>query len=224
MAFSTQFLKLTWIFGIIGTDEIADTSLNYTSASPWTGAAAALAEVQTADLAGCAGDMINLLGSTGGRWADYSELRAVKCAAIGTDGHYLADPKIYDDPDPTAGTTIGNPAQCTTVLSLRSGFSIGGGNRGRMYLPHFYMSGLTASPFTDSTQAQGLATNGADFINAVTTDLSANVTATIFPAIMSQVGSGSSKGVTEVRVGNVTDTQRRRREQLPETYFTQTLA
>lgn len=224
MAYSNQFLKITWIFGIIGTDEIADTSLNYTSAPSWTGAATALGEIDDGDIASIAGNMINLLQTTGGRWADYSELRSVKIAAVGTDGHYLVDPRIYEDTAPTTGVAIGNPAQCTTVISLRSGFSIGGGNRGRMYLPHFYMSGLTASPFSDSTQAQHLADEAVSFVNATTTDMNANVTATIFPAIMSQVGGGTSKGVTEVRVGNVTDTQRRRRDQLAETYFTTSLA
>ena len=224
MAYSNQFLKITWIFSIQGTDEIADTSLNYTSAPGWTGAAAALAEIEQADLDDMVAAMADLLVVSGGRWADYSQITAIKVAAIGTDGHYLVDPLVDEFTGGPEGVTIGNPAQCTTVLSLRSGFTIGGGNFGRMFLPHFYMSGLTNSPFTDSTQAQGLATAGATFVNAVTDAMNANVTATIFPAIMSRTGAGSSKGITEVRVGNVTDTQRRRRAQLAETYFTATLA
>jgi len=40
-------------------------------------------------------------------------------------------------------------------------------------------------------------------------------------AIMSKVGSGTTKAVTAIKVGNVVDTQRRRRSSLVESYFSQ---
>jgi hypothetical protein len=218
MAYGNQFLKVSWIFGVIGTDEVAVTSLNFSTAPGWTDAVDALAEIDDATMTTILGRMATLYGVTGGRWADYSTLSSLKIAAIGTNGLYLADPRMVEDLTPAIGTTIGNPIQCTTVLSLGSGFSIGGGNRGRMYLPHFYMSQLTASPFTDATQAQGLADAGSTFLQDVTDDLNGDVTVALVPVIMSQLATPTVKLVQEVRVGNVTDTQRRRREQLPETY------
>jgi len=41
---------------------------------------------------------------------------------------------------------------------------------------------------------------------------------------MSQAAGTPSKGVTQVAVGNVTDTQRRRRNRLQETYAFESLA
>jgi len=224
VVYSGQFLKFTFQFGIVGTDEIADTSINYTTVPGWSGAAAALAELGSDVLPGMVGALVTLYGTTGGKWCDFSQLKSIKAAAISTAGAYLSEPQLWEDDSPSQGTFIGGSPQLTTVLSLRSGFTLGGGNRGRMYLPHFSMSGLTASPFTDPGQAQSLADHSVTMINAWTTAINADTTAVLFPAIMSQTGAGSGKGVTEVRVGNVTDTQRRRRAQLNETYFTATLA
>jgi len=225
MAYSGQFLRVSWLFDVLGTEEIADTSLNYTTAPGWTGAVAALGELAAGDVGpSVSGDLLTLLATSGGRWADYSRHTGVKIAAVGTDGHYLTDPYVWEDATPSTGIAIGNPIQCTTVLTLNSGFALGKGNYGRMYLPHFYMSGLTASPYTDSSQAEDLADAGAAFLNAVTDDINDLTTAVLFPAIMGQTGSGTGKGVTEVRVGNVTDTQRRRRNRLTETYAVTPLA
>jgi len=221
MPYNQQFIKFTFIFSVTGEDEIADTSINYTRASgAWAGAAATLAELDEGNLEEMGGFLVSAYGVSGGRWADYSSLAAVKAAAIGTDGHYVAEPLLWIDDDPTSGTVIGNPIQVTTVASLRSGATLGTGNYGRMYLPHFYMSQLTANPHADSTQIAGLALAVADFISACTEEINTVVTAPLYPAIMSQAGSGSAKEITEVRVGNVNDTQRRRRAQLIETYAT----
>jgi len=219
MAYTAQFLKFTFIFGIDGQDEIADTSISYSAGTGWLSAATSLGELAATDLEDMAAALLTLYGTSGGRWADYSALIAVKAAAVGTDGKYLAEPLLWEDATPTGGTTIGNPAQVTTVLSLGSGATLGGGNRGRMYLPHFYMSQLTNSPFTDGGQAQTLVTNAATMMAAWTTIVDGAVTSSVHPVIMSQASGGNAKRVTTLRVGNVSDTQRRRRNALVETYF-----
>jgi len=222
MAYNQQFLKFTFLFKIVGTDEIADTSINYTRANPaWAGAAATLAEL-TDTVFNEMGLALytNILQSTGGRWADYSKLTGLKAAAIGVDGSYVAEPKSIEFGSVWNGNTIGNPAQVTTCISMRSGFTLGGGNHGRMYVPHFYMSQLTASPYTDGGQANTLANGAATCIESWTESINTVSTAPLYPAIMSQAGAGTAKEITEVRVGNVSDTQRRRRNALNEVYST----
>ena len=134
------------------------------------------------------------------------------------------DPLIADTDTPDSGTATGIPPQNTVVLSLRSGFTVGKGNYGRMYLPHTTLGTQTDSPFAASANTAAIALTAKDFVNNITTQINAATTATLFPAIMSQAAGTPTKGVTEVAVGNVNDTQRRRRNRLQETYSTEALA
>lgn len=221
MTYSGQFLKLTWGFTVDGTDEIADTSLNYTTAPGWTGAAAALAELTT-DYEEPLGLMATMLTSLG--WADYSTLRSLKIAAIGTDGNYLVDPAVYETATPVDGDQANIPAQSTLVLSLRTGFTIGGGNYGRMYLPHTCPALEANTPYIAASSMTTIAGYMKTFVNGVTSWVNDQTTAVLFPAIMSNVGAGTGKGVTQVGAGRVVDTQRRRRNKLDDTATLVTLA
>lgn len=225
MAYDRQFIRITWGFTVTGTDEIADTTLSYSSAAGWTGAAAALAEIDGGVGIGhdSATNLQSLLETSGLNWADYSELRTVKFAAVGTDGSYLADPSLYEDSTPATGSATQVAPQETCVLSLRSGFTIGKGNYGRMYLPHTRLTLDAGTPKAAGGTRDNIAIAGKAFVNAITALLNTVTTATIFPVIMSQTGI-TSKGVTAVAVGDVIDTQRRRRNRIPEVYSVQNLA
>nr|CRY96041.1 hypothetical protein [uncultured prokaryote] len=213
MTYSGQFLKITWGFTVLGTDEIADTSLNYTTAPGWTGAVAALGEIATADIGlDLIGDMASFIAQVG--WADYSSLQSVKVAAVGTDGHYLAEPYLAEDTTPGHGDQTQLPPQLTMCMSLRSGFTLGGGNYGRMYVPHTRPGLDTGSPYIPTSSMADLAGYGKTFVNNVTDDVNGATTAVLFPAIMSNKGAGTGKGVTQVGFGRVVDTQRRRRNRL----------
>jgi len=210
------------MFDIAGTDEIADTSLNFSSGAGWTGAVTALAELDSGTLATIRQSYVEDLldGLANISWADYSRLLALKVAAVGTDGLYLTDARISEATTPSAGTAVGILPQDTVVLTTRSGFTIGGGNYGRMYLPHTSIGTVTGSPYANSTNTAAVAADGASFVGVVRDAINGDVTATMIPAIMSQVGSGTVKEIASVQVGNLTDTQRRRRNRLPETYAT----
>lgn len=235
MTYSGEFLKITWQFTVQASDEIADTSLCYTTAPGWTGAVAALAELEDAtlvDIRNAYDDFMTAAGVVGLLWADYSQLRSIKVAAISTAGVYLTEPRVSETDTPPEGTASYVTPQSTVVLSLRSGFTIGGGNYGRMYLPHTLMPMTTNTPAAGTGTASAIADAGADFVNAVTTSINADTTAIVFPAIMSQgsgagvtpVRSPSGKGVTTVGVGTINDTQRRRRNGLAENTQFATLA
>lgn len=220
MAYSNQFLKITWGFLVNGTDEIAATSLEYTSAPGWNGASAALGQLVTGDLEDIVGAYVAFMSnSTAIQWATYSHLHSLKIAAIGTDGKYITEPLIWEASDAGNGGDSGQVVpQASVVLSLRSGFTIGGGNYGRMFLPHTMLPLESNSPRCSVANAGEAAEDAVTFVNSVSGTLNAALTATVFPAIMSQVGGGSSKGVTAIAVGRVTDTQRRRRNRLDEGY------
>lgn len=222
MAYDRQLLRVRFSFTVTGTDEIADTGLTYSTAPGWTGAAAALAELAAADVGpSLIGNMVTLMDTTQAQWASYSELRSVKIAALGTDGDYLEvedNPYIYEDPDPDSGASENILPQSTICCSLRSGFTTGKANYGRMYLPHTKIAQGTGLAVGDPTSALAVANAFRTFVNACTDDINAETTAVLFPVIASFVGSGTAKGVTEVAVGCVTDTQRRRRNALAENY------
>lgn len=224
MTYGGQQLKITFMFTILNTDEVADTSISYSSAPGWTGAAAALAELDISDAVAIR-DFYNddLMDLAHISWADYSNLVAVKIAALGTNGLYLVDPLIADTDTPDSGTATGIPPQNTVVMSLRSGFTVGKGNYGRMYLPHTTLGTQTDSPFAASANTAAMALNGKDFVNHITTQLNAATTATLFPCIMSQAAGTPTKLVANVAFGNVNDTQRRRRNRLQEVYSAEDL-
>lgn len=215
MTYGGQFLKITFLFNIIGSDEVADTSIAYGNGFGWTGAAAALAELSASDLNSLGTDMAGLLAVPS--WADYSHLNGVKAAAISTAGIYLAEPLLSDDVDFT-GTNTQVVPQCSAVVSLRSGLSIGKGNFGRMYLPHTRMNLATGFPITGSGTRDAIVAAAVTAVNSWTTTLNAAITPSVVPLIMSQAAGTPTKVVTELRVGGVNDTQRRRRNQLGEVY------
>lgn len=224
MAYGNQFLKITWGFTIDGTDEIADTSLNFTSAPSWTGAAAALAELDTGDLTNLAASYVDdLLDPDGMVWADYSVLASVKAAAIGTNGLYLADPLVAEISGPTQGTATDVLPQSTVVVTLRAASTIGKGNLGRIYPPHTKLPQDAGDPVGNSDARVAAAAAAKDFVNSCQTILNGALTATVFPVIMSQATGTPTKIVDSVSVGSVVDTQRRRRNRLQENYTTVSL-
>lgn len=219
MPYSGQFIKISYLFTVAGTDEIADTAVNYTTAPGWTGAAAALAEIQTAALgADLVGSFNTLMGNSNLFWGNYSHLVGVKVAAKSTAGLDLAAPYVYEAvTDHVGGSTTTIP-QSTVVLSLRSGQSFGKGNYGRMYLPHTRLGLVSGTPKSNEATTDLVVEAAVTWLNETTDDINGATTAILFPAIMSQAGSGQGKGVTSLAVGDVVDTQRRRRNRLTEVY------
>lgn len=223
MTYGGEFLKFTFLYTITGTDEVADTSICYSTLIPSTGwASAALGEITNTVLNNMVGDMATLMAIAS--WADYSRLVGIKAAAISTAGEYLTEAKVSTGTTVVAGTNSQVLPQSTIVVSLRSGFTLGKGNFGRMYLPHSRMDIATGFPITGSTTRDAVCLGAKNFINSLTGRINAVTTAIVEPAIMSQAAGHPAKGVTQVRVGGVNDTQRRRRNQLTEVYSIQELA
>lgn len=220
MAYDRAFLKVTWGFTILNTDEIAVTSLNFSDpADAAFNSALALGEINMPVVGPLLLARMNtLMASASIRWAQYSRLNYVRVAAVLATGLEFDPAKLFEDTTPAAGTAGDVPAQASIVLSTRSGSSTGGANFGRMYLPHSAWAQVASSPFGDTPDVSAFATAAQTFVSGVQSDLDAVVTQSVLPMIMTQIPAGTSKRIIQIALGNVTDTQRRRRNQLPETY------
>ncbi len=125
-------------------------------------------------------------------------------------------------PGPTAagGTSQTAPNQACTVLSLDTARS-GRSYRGRMFLPTLAPEWGAGTGKITSAMATALATGGATLVgdlNALTT--TSPSTGPFACAIQSKTSGQPPAVITSVRVGNVVDTQRRRRDKEVETYVT----
>lgn len=173
-------------------------------AQPFAGAT----EAQLEDLSDAMAALLPNVGFPGGR-----RFLGVKVAPQDVNGRYPdgVDAVEYLRPTPLVGAASAGFPQIALVLSLRTARSRGYASNGRMYLPStFSISASTGLiPETDALNA---ATAGANFIAAV------GLVGLGEPSVMSTVGAGRVETITGVRVGRVMDTQRRRRNQLPETY------
>lgn len=215
MAYPKQFVKLSWLFLIDATDEIAETSLNISTVgtSPYD-AAAAQAAVTSADATALCGAMVGMVNGTHFLWGDYSVFDSLKIAAIGTDGHYLTDAVVHPFPG-HRGTHANVPPQDSLVMSLRSGLSFGDANFGRMYLPHVMSDLETATARILASRASLIAGDFATFLDTVNLTMDSEVAGSGV-VILSSKGTGTVKAPATVGCGRVVDTQRRRRNRLIE--------
>nr|CRY96061.1 hypothetical protein [uncultured prokaryote] len=213
-----QFLKISFLFTVLNTDETAVTSVNVTTlggAAYDAPAAAALHDVgDLEDLADAYVTMVNAPTNMG--WASYSQLTGVKLAPIAVDGTYAGEPLVAPITG-IAGDNASISPQETVALSFWSGLTLGRANYGRMYLPHTHMALTTSTPYALAGVQSDLATAGAVFVRAVNTMENAFVAGSGVD-ILSSVGSGLVKPVAQVRAGRLNDTQRRRRNNLTEDY------
>lgn len=220
MAYDQEFLRVTFGFTVLNSLEIAQTGVNLSGPDdPIWDSAEALAEIDIAVVGPLLlARLTTLMTNANMRWADYSRLNYVRIAAVNIDTTEDDPALLFEDSTPAAGATAQVIPQASLVLSLRSGLTTGSANFGRMYLPHTEPNLQASSPFVATATTSALATAAATFINGVNTDVNAVTTQEATAMIMTQVTGGISKKVNQVAIGNVIDTQRRRRNQLPETY------
>jgi len=151
-----------------------------------------------------------------------------KAALIDDTGHTVLDSVVYAYPAAAVvgGRAAGHlPPQCALVVTLLSDRPRGKASKGRMYLPGFAgsieLTGKIAAGNRDS-----IATNMKTFFDSMVGDadipdqliLAAKGTGAL-PALTAQ-----NDFVETIRVGDVVDTQRRRRNGLVETYTSRVLA
>lgn len=222
MAYNAQFLRLTFGFLVLGTDEIAETSLHIGGGPGWDGPAG-FAEYTQTDLGDLGGYYTtDLVAGSHILWAAYSQFTYVKLSLIDVDGTLVTQPLQHA----VSGTPSGNqskiPPQCSLLLSLWSGFSFGDANYGRMYLPHTLAPTATNSPYIAAADKSAILSQYTDFIHHVNT-LAQGKSNQADVILVSNKGSGTTKAVAHVRSGSLVDTQRRRTNALSPSYSTNSL-
>jgi surface antigen len=151
----------------------------------------------------------------------------VKIASMGTDGRSDAQDTVYSNyvTQPTGSGGNLYPPQIALAASFTSAKMRGVGSHGRMYLPgisigldttgHVGGAGLTAvlGAFKTFINACNAASASGDIV-ILASHGSINKDGT------PKIGGSApiNKAVTGIKIGNVFDTQRRRRNQLAETY------
>jgi hypothetical protein len=132
----------------------------------------------------------------------------------------LEEVATYTPPAAVAGgnAVTGHPPQIALVASLISGPGKGIGKKGRMYIP-----GVSHPIMGDGHMAwdkvQALSTQFQTFVNAVNS--SPNIWGHFINASKGRTAPAAAPinaDITEIRIGNVFDTQRRRRNGLQEGY------
>lgn len=145
----------------------------------------------------------------------------LKMCVINDDGKTLPDTAMYHAPTtPVAGggSPAALPPQVSLVASLRNTTPRGLATKGRMYLPGVSAM-VQATGKLDPFTRDAIATNLKTFFDAIynDADLPGN------PVLIS-VGrgalhtDGNIRRITSIKVGDVYDTQRRRRNALQESY------
>lgn len=160
----------------------------------------------------------------------------IKVAQLKTDGTTdLDNVDWYDYPTPPVGpnAAVAYPPQCSVVATLTSEVQRGLAAKGRMYLPGLNPTLSTSTGKISSTDAGTIATNFKTFLDAV--NAASGSGGKVILASHGHRGGGPPPDpylyagmvntlVTGCRVGDVIDTQRRRRNELPEVYTTRVLA
>jgi hypothetical protein len=161
----------------------------------------------------------------------------VKVALINQNGTTDTDEvDYYTYPSPVAGGYTSNvlPAQITLAATLTSDNQRGLASKGRMYLPGLNELVDTGTGKLSTTYTGVLATSFKAFLDAV--NVGSGVPGKVILASkghktqdLDENGqpeylAGKSAWVTGCRIGNVYDTQRRRRNGLAETYEARVLA
>lgn len=129
------------------------------------------------------------------------------------------------------GTSGALPAQISLAMTLTSELQRGTGSKGRMYLPGINTAVQTTDGHLISSYVATLSNNFKTFLDSVNT--AAGTSGKLILAskghkipgpIPNDYLGGVSAWVTGCRIGNVYDTQRRRRNGLTEAYETRVLA
>lgn len=153
-------------------------------------------------------------GAAANRFQNTHKIEWAKAAAVGIDGKYVGPntmvEKVFASPQAGGVTTDHQPPQCGVVVTLTTAIPRGYASKGRMFMPTQAVS-LTDGRITSSMMT-ALGTATTQLLNALNTGLPGSL------AVYSSVGTGAVNPITGFRVGNMVDTQQRRRAGLSEVY------
>lgn len=213
----------------------------FSSSEHWvTGFYLGAPDADASDPAGSAGAIGPLWSTfftnTGSKVSNLFRTLQIKVATLGTDGKTdLEAVDWYDYPTPPVGgnTSSAFPPQVALAATITSEIQRGLAAKGRMYLPGVCALLTSTTAKISSTDTGTIATNFKTFLDAVNS--SSSVAGNVILASHGHFVKATdttpafyalpkNAAATGCRVGDVYDTQRRRRNELPEVYTTKVLA
>lgn len=164
--------------------------------------------------------------------ANWAKLNWVKAANIGADGHYLPassntgsshqNPFVTNFASVSGATASSMPWVLTCVLSFHTNVQRGPSSHGRIYLPLSVAVGTSGNPRLTAPIINAVGTKGTALLTLLakpdTAGSTNNPGFNIQPHVVSRKGPYAK--ITQVRVGDVVDIQRRRKSALRENYVT----
>jgi hypothetical protein len=153
-------------------------------------------------------------------WAPETTLEGCRVREI--DGSNITTRvATYTAPSAVPGSSSADqlPAECAIVVSLLTA-TAGARGRGRMYLPCTALDTVVTNGVLDSAVVAQIVSGMAGFFTGLNSQGS-----TVFPGNVSMYSNSASalRTVTDIRCGNVVDSQRRRRNTQLESYSSASL-
>ena len=220
MTYPSNFVQITLAGQLASTDSWS-CSLKGHSTTPVSDAALLVG------IAGMASDIADVVApvftDSGSFTSDVAFFDIVKVAAVGPDGHYVlgSDPDVLDaGPGGGGNGSLAHVApQLCTVVTLRTVASRGHASRGRFFWPGAAYETLDDSGHISVSAADSMRDKFQTMLIGINGVLAAAYSADMKISVMSRLGSGVAHAVNALEVGDVIDTQRRRRRQIPENRF-----
>nr|CRY97497.1 hypothetical protein [uncultured prokaryote] len=165
-------------------------------------------------------DAVATFSATAGLMSAYAKVTTVKLNLIGEDGRYVNEDTVQHDYLPYPQGAVGDypPPQVALVYSIGTDYRRGRAHAGRFYMP--LPGSVLTNQGTMGAGDQGIAADAGktflDDLNDAIAGYSVGVT--------SNVGAGTQRIATSVRVGRVYDTIRSRRDKFTEEYIEHDLA
>jgi len=156
-------------------------------------------------------------------WSVRSKLRYIKLNLVGTDGTYVSETSsnsaFYDVPPYVDGT--GNspfPNSTAMVVSWATAAVRGRASKGRIFVPSPSLSVIPETGRWALASIQQAGAAAAAFLEGLRANATlASINAV--PVVGSKLGTGLFREITAVRVGDVPDTMRSRRNAQQESYY-----
>ena len=163
--------------------------------------------------------------SDGAGISNRCKLAWIKIANIRTDGTYGDEPFIYDFPTPVSGGSIGSIETTRSLaVSFKTQFARGKAANGRFYIPAFNENVSTNGRLATATQENVLEA-AVLFIDAINAALEPAIAGSARVGVTANAEVAPRHAVaTTVRVGDVIDSQRRRKNKMLENYVSDVLA
>lgn len=148
------------------------------------------------------------------KWGKFNEIDAA--------GHYADqnNTRVLDLPSPVPGIgqSLGTIPQLALAVSWGTARQRGLASRGRIYIPMPAVTTSGASGRVLAATAQSIATNWAMLLEEFNDWATSPDLTEMTAHVVSNVGEGAKEQITTVRVGDVLDTMRSRRNALVEVY------